>query len=527
MSSSRSRDHQLVVRRALVSVWDKQGIVEFATALVNLGVEVLSTGGTAKLLEENGVAVTQVSNFTGQAEMMDGRVKTLHPKIHGGILARYDSDQAEMATHRIDPIDLVVVSLYPFESVSADTSKSRSEIIENIDIGGPTMIRAAAKNYAWTGVIVEQADYQSVLDEIQQHGGISEEKRFELAAKAFRRTFQYESSISAYFSGLANEGDRYPQHMNLSVVKREDMRYGENPHQQAAFYIPATGTTGLLANASLLQGKPLSFNNLVDVEAGLNCVLEFEASTCVIIKHATPCGVAQSEYILRSYDLAYQTDPISAFGGVIALNRSLDKATAHSILERQFVEAIIAPSVESEAMEILQTRKNIRVLQFGESGSEQSGQMVLKSVGGGLLVQDADELLMNSETPEVVTQRNPNYNERNDLLFAWRVAKHVKSNAIVYAKNGQTVGIGAGQMSRVDSASIAVVKANSVGMEVSGAVMASDAFFPFRDGIDKAAEAGVRAVIQPGGSMRDSEVIEAANEHDMAMLFTGMRHFRH
>lgn len=525
MNFSRSRDHRLAVRRALISVSDKQGVVEFATALANLGVEILSTGGTAKLLEENGVEVTLVSNFTGQAEMMDGRVKTLHPKIHGGILARYDSDEAEMATHNIEPIDLVVVSLYPFESNSADASKSRSEIIENIDIGGPTMIRAAAKNYAWTGVVVDQADYRSVLDELQVHGGISEEKRFELATKAFLRTSQYESSISAYFSGLANEEERFPQVLNLSLVKREDMRYGENPHQQAAFYIPAIGFSGLLANANLLQGKPLSFNNLVDVEAGLNCVLEFEAPTCVIIKHATPCGVAQSESVLKAYDLAYQTDPVSAFGGVIALNRPLDKSTAQSILERQFVEAIIAPSVAPESGKILQTKKNIRVLQFGEAGP--SGQMVLKSVGGGLLVQDADELLMNHESPEVVTKRSPDDNERKDLLFAWRVAKHVKSNAIVYAKNGQTVGIGAGQMSRVDSASIAAMKAKSVGMEVSGAVMASDAFFPFRDGIDKAAEAGVRAVIQPGGSVRDSEVVEAANEHGMAMLFTGMRHFRH
>lgn len=527
MNFSRSRDHRLAVRRALISVSDKQGVVEFATALATLGVEILSTGGTAKLLKENGVEVTPVSNFTGQAEMMEGRVKTLHPKIHGGILARYDSDEAEMATHNIEPIDLVVVSLYPFESVSADASKSRSEIIENIDIGGPTMIRAAAKNYAWTGVIVDQADYRSVLDELQVHGGISEENRFELAAKAFRRTFQYESSINAYFSGLANEGERFPQHLNLPLVKHEDMRYGENPHQQAAFYIPATGTTGLLANANQLQGKPLSFNNLVDVEAGLNCVLEFDAPTCVIIKHATPCGVAQSDNVLNAYDLAYQTDPVSAFGGVIALNQSLDKSTAQGILERQFVEAIIAPSIAPESEEILQTKKNIRVLQLGESGSESTSQMVLKSVGGGLLVQDADELLMNNETPEVVTKRSPDDYERKDLMFAWRVAKHVKSNAIVYAKNGQTVGIGAGQMSRVDSASIAAMKAKSVGMEVSGAVMASDAFFPFRDGIDKAAEAGVRAVIQPGGSVRDSEVVEAANEHGMAMLFTGMRHFRH
>ena len=517
----------LTIKRALVSVSDKTGVVEFATSLEGAGVEIISTGGTAHLLSDSGLKVQQVSDITGQAELMGGRVKTLHPKIHGGILGRLDVDQEEMTANEIQPIDLVAVSLYPFEAVSQAPDASVDKAIENIDIGGPTMIRAAAKNFQWTCVVVDSADYAVVAEEIRNTGGVGLETRFKLAAKAFRRTLQYESAISSYFDSLFDGETEFPDTICLSYQKREEMRYGENPHQKAAFYAPLNLKAGQLASAKLLQGKPLSFNNLVDAEAAWNCALEFDEPACVIIKHATPCGVAQSENLSIAYDLAFETDPTSAFGGVIAFNRPLNGLVAKSIVERQFVEVIVAPSFQRDAVEIFTSKDNVRVLECGEISNEYSESMVLKSLGGGLLLQEPDNQLMASTQPTIVTEREPSESEVQDLLFSWRVAKHVKSNAIVFGKDGRTIGIGAGQMSRVDSAAIASMKAKSAKLDVSNSVMASDAFFPFRDGIDTAYNAGIRAVIQPGGSMRDSEVIDAANEHGMAMLFTGMRHFRH
>ncbi len=518
--------HVVKPNRALISVSDKRGIVEFAGALAQLGTQILSTGGTAQLLKQNDIAVVPVSEFTGFPEMMGGRLKTLHPKIHGGILARPDVDLDEMRAHEISPIDLVVVNLYPFERVSSDPATTVETAIENIDIGGPAMIRAAAKNAAHTAVIVDPDDYEAVLEELMQQDGILSATRTRLARKAFQRTCEYDAAIAGYLNALDSENTAFPETLNLAFRKQLDMRYGENPHQDAAFYRLSGDQQNWYDQAVLHQGKPVSFNNVADMDAAYNCIAQFSEPSCVIIKHATPCGVASAADIRCAYELAYRTDPTSAFGGIIALNRVLDAETAAQILENQFVEVILAPGVSERAREILTNKPNIRVLEHSEHYSEPP-TLRLQTAAGGLLVQSPDTKLLAGGEPRVVTKTSPDDDEWRDLLFAWTVAKHVKSNAIVYVKDRATLGIGAGQMSRVDSAKIAAHKAADANLDIRGAVMASDAFFPFRDGIDTAAGAGIRAVIQPGGSMRDDDVIAAADEHGIAMLFTGMRHFRH
>jgi phosphoribosylaminoimidazolecarboxamide formyltransferase/IMP cyclohydrolase len=513
------------IKRALISVSDKTGIVDFARALTERGVEILSTGGTAKLLSENNISVTEVSQYTGFPEMMDGRVKTLHPKIHGGILGRRGLDDAVMADNDIGRIDLVLVNLYPFEATVAKPNCSLEDAIENIDIGGPTLLRAAAKNHKDVTVLVDSADYNRVLKEMAK-GGISPETRFELAAKAFEHTARYDGMIANYLGTRVGEAPSpFPRTFNLQVRQVQSMRYGENPHQAAAFFIEDQAPAGSIARARQLQGKELSYNNIADTDAALECIKQFnDGPACVIVKHANPCGVAMGATLLEAYERAYSTDPESAFGGIIAFNGKLDKDTAQAIVDRQFVEVIIAPKVSSKAVEVVAAKKNVRLLECGEWG-EEAERLDFKRVNGGLLVQTADRLL--TQEIKVVSARQPSEEEMRDLLFSWRVAKFVKSNAIVYGRDNMTIGVGAGQMSRVNSARIAAIKAEQAGLEVKGSVMASDAFFPFRDGIDNAAQVGIVAVIQPGGSMRDEEVIEAANEHGMAMVFTGMRHFRH
>ena len=517
------------IKRALISVSDKTGVVEFAQGLHTLGVEILSTGGTARLLQENGIPVTEVSDYTGFPEMMAGRVKTLHPKIHGGILGRRGTDDAVMAEHGIQPIDLVAVNLYPFEQTVADPDCDLATAIENIDIGGPAMIRAAAKNHRDVAVVVDPLDYARVLAEMKQNANaLSDATRFDLAVKTFEHTARYDGAIANYLGAVQPDGGRrdFPRTFNCQFRQVQTMRYGENPHQKAAFFVEHELEEASVATARQLQGKELSYNNIADTDAALECVKQFdEGPACVIVKHANPCGVALGETLLEAYDRAYATDPESAFGGIIAFNRELDGETASAIVERQFVEVIIAPRVSSAAAEAVAAKKNVRLLECGEWPEAPAARLDFKRVNGGLLVQDADLALYNELT--VVTQRAPTEEEMRDLLFTWRVAKFVKSNAIVYGRNRQTIGVGAGQMSRVNSARIAAIKAQHAGLEVKGSVMASDAFFPFRDGIDNAAEAGIAAVIQPGGSMRDEEVIAAADEHGMAMVFTGMRHFRH
>jgi len=516
------------VTRALVSVSDKTGILEFCQQLDRLGIEILSTGGTAKLLADNQVAVTEVSDYTGFPEMMAGRVKTLHPKVHGGILGRRGIDDQVMAENGIKPIDMVVVNLYPFEQTVANPDCDLETAIENIDIGGPTMIRAAAKNYNDVAVIVDPADYQPVLDELsQQQNQLSLDTRFQLAIKSFEQTARYDTAISQYLRNTLQPD--FPDTLNLQFQKRQAMRYGENPHQKAAFYQEKNPPAGSISSARQLQGKELSYNNIADADAALECVKEFDPQTsaCVIVKHANPCGVAVADDLLTAYDLAYATDPTSAFGGIIAFNRVLDKNTAAEIIKRQFVEVIIAPGIDDDAQVVLTEKKNVRVLECGQWPQTPVSALDFKRVSGGLLVQDKDLGRISADEVKIVSKRAPTEQELSDLLFAWKVAKFVKSNAIVYAKNNRTIGVGAGQMSRVYSARIAGIKAADEGLEVKGSVMASDAFFPFRDGIDAAAEAGISAVIQPGGSMRDDEVIAAANEHNIAMVFTGMRHFRH
>jgi phosphoribosylaminoimidazolecarboxamide formyltransferase/IMP cyclohydrolase len=521
------------IKRALISVSDKTGILDFARELSARGVEILSTGGTAKLLADNNVPVTEVSDYTGFPEMMDGRVKTLHPKVHGGILGRRGIDEQVMAANGIKPIDLIVVNLYPFEQTVARPDCDLALAIENIDIGGPTMLRAAAKNHAAVTVVVDAADYARVLNEMSaNNGAVSDAVRFELAVKTFEHTAHYDGAIANYLGARDFQGKAtgFARTHNLQFVKAQDMRYGENPHQQAAFYVEALSATKALeaciATAKQLQGKELSFNNIADTDAALECVKQFsEGPACVIVKHANPCGVAIGNSLLEAYDRAYATDPESAFGGIIAVNRELDAATAKAIVERQFVEVIIAPAVSAQASEIVAAKKNVRLLECGQWPETSAPRLDYKRVNGGLLVQEADLALSNEI--KVVTKRAPTETEMRDLLFAWRVAKFVKSNAIVYGSNNMTIGVGAGQMSRVNSARIAAIKAEHAGLQVKGSVMASDAFFPFRDGIDSAAQAGIAAVIQPGGSMRDEEVIAAADEHGMAMVFTGMRHFRH
>jgi phosphoribosylaminoimidazolecarboxamide formyltransferase/IMP cyclohydrolase len=519
------------VTRALISVSDKSGITEFARGLQALGIEILSTGGTARLLSEAGIPVVEVSDYTGFPEMMDGRVKTLHPKVHGGILARRGTDEAVMDEHGIPTIDLVVVNLYPFEQTVAREDCDLATAIENIDIGGPTMLRAAAKNHAAVTVVVDSADYYLVLDELRQNNAqVSDASRFMLAVKTFEHTSRYDGAIANYLGAIGQGGERtaFPHTLNLQYRQVQTMRYGENPHQRAAFYVEHQPGEVSVATAQQLQGKELSYNNVADTDAALECVKSFnESPACVIVKHANPCGVALDDTPLAAYDRAFKTDPTSAFGGIIAFNRPLDAATAQAIIDRQFVEVIIAPTVDPAAVPVLATKKNVRVLACGEWGDTPASGLDFKRVNGGLLVQDRDLGRVSESDLKVVTQRAPTEQETLDLLFAWRVGKFVKSNAIVYCRDGMTIGVGAGQMSRVYSARIAALKAADEGLEVRGSVMASDAFFPFRDGIDQAAEVGIVAVIQPGGSMRDDEVISAADEHGMAMVFTGMRHFRH
>ncbi|ASK33042.1 bifunctional phosphoribosylaminoimidazolecarboxamide formyltransferase/IMP cyclohydrolase (plasmid) [Alcanivorax sp. N3-2A] len=518
------------VERALISVSDKTGIVDFARALTERGVQLLSTGGTFKAIREAGIAVLEVSEHTGFPEMMDGRVKTLHPTIHGGILGRRGQDDAVMADNGIAPIDLVVVNLYPFERTVANPDCSLEDAIENIDIGGPTMVRSAAKNNAHVGIVTDTADYSRVLEDMSANGGkLSQALRFDLAIKAFEHTAAYDSAIANYFGRRVGNGSAdFPRTINLNFVKAQEMRYGENPHQKAAFYTERHPGDASVATARQLQGKELSYNNIADTDAALECVKSFTKPACVIVKHANPCGVAVSlDGIGAAYDLAFATDPESAFGGIIAFNRELDADTARAIVDRQFVEVIIAPSASDEALAITAAKKNVRVLVCGQWQGATAGGLDYKRVNGGLLVQDRDTGMIGESELKVVSKRAPTEAEMHDLIFAWKVAKFVKSNAIVYAKNRQTVGVGAGQMSRINSARIAAIKAEHAGLAVQGSVMASDAFFPFRDGIDNAAENGVRCVIQPGGSIRDEEVIAAADQADMAMVFTGMRHFRH
>ncbi|MBY8150844.1 bifunctional phosphoribosylaminoimidazolecarboxamide formyltransferase/IMP cyclohydrolase [Vibrio fluvialis] len=524
------------IRRALISVSDKTGIVEFAKALSERGVDILSTGGTARLLAEQGIAVTEVSDYTGFPEMMDGRVKTLHPKVHGGILGRRGQDDEVMNTHAINPIDMVVVNLYPFAQTVANPNCTLADAVENIDIGGPTMVRSAAKNHKDVTIIVNASDYDRVIAEMDANDqSLTLDTRFDLAIAAFEHTAAYDGMIANYFGtmvpsyGENKEGDeesKFPRTFNQQFIKKQDMRYGENSHQDAAFYVEANPEEASVSTARQIQGKALSYNNIADTDAALECVKEFAEPACVIVKHANPCGVALGGDILEAYNRAYQTDPTSAFGGIIAFNRELDAATATAIVERQFVEVIIAPSVSAEAIDVVAAKKNVRLLECGEWHSKTTGFDV-KRVNGGLLVQDRDQGMVTLGDLKVVSQRQPTEEELKDALFCWKVAKYVKSNAIVYAKGDMTIGVGAGQMSRVYSAKIAGIKAADEGLEVAGSVMASDAFFPFRDGIDAAAEAGIKCVIQPGGSMRDDEVIAAADEHSMAMIFTGMRHFRH
>ncbi len=524
------------IRRALISVSDKTGIVEFAEALAQRGVDILSTGGTARLLAEKGIAVTEVSDYTGFPEMMDGRVKTLHPKVHGGVLGRRGQDDNVMETHGINPIDMVVVNLYPFAETVAQEGCTLEDAVENIDIGGPTMVRSAAKNHKDVTIVVNAHDYERVIAEMDANEtSLTLETRFDLAIAAFEHTASYDGMIANYFGtmvpsyGENKEGDeesKFPRTFNQQSVKKQDMRYGENIPQAAAFYLEANPQEASVSTARQIQGKALSYNNIADTDAALECVKEFAEPACVIVKHANPCGVALGGDILEAYNRAYQTDPTSAFGGIIAFNQELDAATAQAIVERQFVEVIIAPSVSAEAVEVVAAKKNVRLLECGEWTTKTTGFDV-KRVNGGLLVQDRDQGMVNADDLKVVSKRQPTEEELKDALFCWKVAKYVKSNAIVYSKGDMTIGVGAGQMSRVYSAKIAGIKAADEGLQVEGCVMASDAFFPFRDGIDAAAEAGIKCVIQPGGSMRDDEVIAAADEHGMAMIFTGMRHFRH
>lgn len=522
----------LPVTRALLSVSDKAGVVEFAQFLHQQGVELLSTGGTAKLLANSGIPVIEVSDHTGFPEMMDGRVKTLHPKIHGGILGRRGTDDAVMAEHGIGRIDLIVVNLYPFEATVSKPGCSFEDAVENIDIGGPAMVRASAKNHAHVSIVTEPGDYARIQAEMEASGNcISASTRFDLAIKAFEHTARYDGMIANYFGSRVGEASheqpaRFPRTFSLQVQKKQDCRYGENSHQAGAFYAEYNAPAGSIATATQIQGKELSYNNIADTDAALECVKQFaDVPACVIVKHANPCGVAMGANLLEAYNRAYSTDPESAFGGIIAFNQPLDGETAKTIVDRQFVEVIIAPGVSPEAVAAVAAKKNVRLLTIDMWGAENTSRLDFKRVNGGLLVQTADLALL--DNLKVVTERQPTEEELRDLQFAWKVAKFVKSNAIVYAKGNMTIGVGAGQMSRVNSARIAAIKAEHAGLEVPGSVMASDAFFPFRDGIDNAAAAGIKAVIQPGGSMRDEEVIAAANEHGMAMVFTGMRHFRH
>jgi phosphoribosylaminoimidazolecarboxamide formyltransferase/IMP cyclohydrolase len=513
---------------ALISVSDKTGVIEFARRLADLGYRLLSTGGTARALAAAGLAVTEVSDYTGFPEIMGGRVKTLHPRIHGGLLGRQGEDDAVMAAQDIPRIDLAVINLYPFEAVTSRPDCSLADAIENIDIGGPAMVRSAAKNFSAVGVVTSPDQYGMVLERLQAGGGsLDAATRYELAVAAFNRVAQYDDAISDYLSArtAAGRAHPFPQQANPCFVKVGDLRYGENPHQQAAWYRDLYPAPGSLATARQRQGKELSYNNIADADAAWECVRQFEGTACAIIKHANPCGVALAASPLEAYELAFATDPTSAFGGIVACNRPVDAETAAAIIGRQFLEVLIAPGFADGALAVLGAKQNVRVLQI-ERGAP-AAQQEFKRVGGGLLIQTSDLHPLGRGDCRVVSQRVPTEPEWSDLMFAWKVARMVKSNAIVYAAGGRTLGIGAGQMSRVDSARIGRWKAEDAGLPIRGAVMASDAFFPFRDGIDTAAGAGIAAAIQPGGSMRDEEVVGAADEHGMAMVFTGIRHFRH
>ena len=512
-------------RRALLSVSDKRGVAEFARRLAELSFELVSTGGTARVLREAGLSVTGISEVTGFPEVMDGRVKTLHPAVHGGLLARRGIDEETLDEHGIGMIDVLVVNLYPFEQVIADPQSRVADAIENIDIGGPAMLRAAAKNHERVAVVVDAGDYDEVI-ESYRHGQPDDELRRRLAVKAYAHTARYDTAISSYLGGLSERAEHAPDPLMLSLARTAELRYGENPHQFAALYVDPAAPTGTIAQARQQQGKPLSFNNLADADTALECVLVFEEPACVIVKHSNPCGVGTAGTPMAAYDLAWRGDPTSAFGGVIAINRALDADVASAIIERQFAEVIVAPEVEDAALAVLAAKPNIRVLACG-APSAGSATPDIRTIAGGVLLQSRDCGDPGSTAARTVTERQPTDTELADLMFAWRVARFVKSNAIVFAHGGRTVGIGAGQMSRVVSTRIAVFKAEEEGLPVEGAVMASDAYFPFRDGIDGAAQHGIRAVIQPGGSIRDDEVIAAANEHDIAMVFTGVRHFRH
>ncbi|MFY9261194.1 MAG: bifunctional phosphoribosylaminoimidazolecarboxamide formyltransferase/IMP cyclohydrolase [Gallionella sp.] len=518
------------IKQALLSVSDKSGVLEFAQGLHQLGIKLLSTGGTAKLLQDNGIPVTEVADYTGFPEMLDGRVKTLQPKVHAGILARRDVAEhvATLAQHDIPTIDLVVVNLYPFAATIAKPNCSMEDAIENIDIGGPTMVRAAAKNYAHVAIVTDPIDYADVLAELQTNAcQVSAATCFDLAKKAFSHTAAYDSAISNYLTTLSADGAKtqFPAQINFNFAKVQDMRYGENPHQNAAFYRDLNSVSGSIADYTQVQGKELSYNNIGDADAAWELVKTFDQPACVIVKHANPCGVAIADTALNAYKLAYATDTTSAFGGIIAFNRELDEASAIAITTNQFVEVIIAPSASQAALKITAAKQNVRVLTVPLSNAYNA--LDFKRVGGGLLVQTPDSLNVQAAQLRVVTKAQPDAAQLQDLLFAWRVAKYVKSNAIVFCKNGQTLGVGAGQMSRVDSTKIAAIKAQNAGLSLVGSVVASDAFFPFRDGLDVLAAAGAKAVIQPGGSMRDAEVIAAADEHGIAMVYTGYRHFRH
>ena len=522
----------LPVRRALLSVSDKTGLIDLARALAARNVELLSTGGTAKAIRDAGLPVKDVADVTGFPEMMDGRVKTLHPVVHGGLLGRAGQDEAVMAEHGIAPIDLLVLNLYPFESVTAKADCTLADAVENIDIGGPAMLRSAAKNFARVAVATDPAQYAELLAELDANDGqLSAAKRFAFSVAAFNRVAQYDAAISNYLSSVTATDaavplrTEFPAQMNSNFLKVMDLRYGENPHQAGAFYRDLYPVPGTLATFQQLQGKELSYNNLADADAAWECVRQFDAPACVIVKHANPCGVAVGVANGDAYELAYATDPTSAFGGIIAFNKPLDAATAQAILDRQFVEVLIAPDYEPAALEYAQKKANVRVLRIPHGDGRNNYDT--KRIGSGLLVQSADNRGMSRDELKVVSKLAPTGKQFIDLLFAWNVAKFVKSNAIVYAKDNRTIGVGAGQMSRVYSARIAGIKAGDANLVVEGSVMASDAFFPFRDGIDAAAAAGIKAVIQPGGSMRDAEVIAAADEHGIAMVFTGVRHFRH
>ena len=511
------------ITHALISVSDKTGVVDLARKLQAKNITILSTGGTAKHLNEHSIEVVDIEQYTNFPEMMNGRIKTINPKVHGGILARRNQDFEVMQAYNIPPIDLVVVNLYPFQETIARADCTLEQAIENIDIGGPTMLRAAAKNHQDVTVIVDTSDYQTVMDEINANGNTSLATRTKLALKTFEHTAQYDGAIANY---LGKDEDGFSNTMNLQFHKMQSMRYGENPHQNAALYIETPLTEACVASSTQFQGKAMSFNNTADADAALECVRSFDQPACVIVKHANPCGVAVRATIFDAYEDAFKTDPTSAFGGIIAFNRPLNKQTATAIIARQFVEVIIAPSVDDDAKTVLSAKQNVRGLECGDLNTAQPS-LDYKRITGGLLVQDKDLGVINENTLKCVSDLAPTAEQIKDLLFAWKVAKAVKSNAIVYAKNQMTIGVGAGQMSRVYSAKIANIKATDEHLIVEGSVMASDAFFPFRDGIDAAAKAGIKAIIQPGGSMRDDETIAAANEHGIAMVFTGMRHFKH